>query len=76
MNHFRNREPWSKGEEQMLLRLFADSEARGLKVFWCGKWRQAPCYRAAKVLGRTPTAVMDRHAELVRCRKRKEGATP
>jgi hypothetical protein len=62
----RNREPWSTGEERRLLKIYASTG----RVWWCGKWRSPSCYRAAKELGRTPTAVQARFAELQRCRTR------
>lgn len=69
--HFpRNRERWTPSEERKLLKIYASTG----RVRWCDKMRSAPCYRAAKEFGRSPTAVQGRFAELQRCRLRRAGA--
>jgi hypothetical protein len=65
--HFpRNRERWTPDEERKLLKIYASTG----RVWWCGSWRTAPCYRAAEELGRSPSAVHGRFVELQRCRQR------
>lgn len=70
MRFVRNRERWTRGEERRLMKIYAGSEGPS-RVFWCDKWRRAPCYRAARVLGRSPSAVSGRWNELSRCRARR-----